>query len=154
MKSAVKLYEAARAMRKVYSSPESAEQALKYRSSMKWKIADAAFKLMDKFGYLAIMKKYAELLELTEAGGIELAAEAAAAVMGAVKTYISSPEKLADSEKLKEAVSKLAGKMKKLVESWQPAFDDKPVNQWGERWQKLKTSDWLYSLVDSAAKDC
>ena len=65
---------------------------------MKWKIADAAFKLMDKLGYLAIMKKYAELLELVETGDGELAAEAATAVMSAVKTYISSPEKLADSD--------------------------------------------------------
>ena len=45
-------------MRKVYSSPESLEQALQYRASKKWKVADATFKLMDKFGYLAILKKY------------------------------------------------------------------------------------------------
>lgn len=97
--SAVTLYENARQMRKVYSSPESIEQALQFRSSKKWKIADAAFKLMDKFGYLAILKKYKELDELISNGDNELAIETAEAVLATVKDYISNPEKLADSEK-------------------------------------------------------
>ena len=50
------LYDNMRAMRKVYSSPESEEQALQYRTSRKWKIADASFKLFDKYGYIAILK--------------------------------------------------------------------------------------------------
>jgi len=141
-------------MRKVYSSPASIEQALKFRSSKKWKIADAAFKLMDKFGYLAILKEYKELKELISTGDGDLAIETAESILVTVKKYISNPEKLADSEKLKESIFKIAGKMRRIVESWQPDFDDKPVNQWGERWQKLKSTDWLYSLVDGAAKDC
>jgi len=152
--AATDLYESARQMRKVYSSPASIEQALKFRSSKKWKIADAAFKLMDKFGYLAILKEYKELKELISTGDGDLAIETAESILVTVKKYISNPEKLADSEKLKESIFKIAGKMRRIVESWQPDFDDKPVNQWGERWQKLKSTDWLYSLVDGAAKDC
>lgn len=152
--SASDLYENARQMRKVYSSPESIEQAIKFRNSRKWKIADAAFKLMDKFGYLAILKKYTELKELISTGDGDLAIETAESILATVKKYISNPEKLADSEKLKESILKIAGKMRRIVESWQPDFDDKPVNQWGEKWQKLKQTDWLYALVDDAAKDC
>ena len=152
--AATDLYENARQMRKVYSSPTSIEQALKFRNSKKWKIADAAFKLMDKFGYLAILKEYKELKELISTGDGDLAIETAESILATVKKYISNPEKLADSEKLKESILKIAGKMKRIVESWQPDFDDKPVNQWGEKWQRLKQTDWLYSLVDKAAKDC
>lgn len=152
--SATDLYENARQMRKVYSSPKSIEQALQFRNSKKWKIADAAFKLMDKFGYLAILKEYKELKELISTGDGDLAIETAESILAIVKKYISNPKKLADSEKLKESILKIAGKMKRIVESWQPDFDDKPVNQWGEKWQKLKQTDWLYALVDDAAKDC
>lgn len=152
--SASDLYENARQMRKVYSSPESIEQALQFRNSKKWKIADATFKLMDKFGYLAILKEYKELKELISTGNGDLAVETAESILATVKKYISNPEKLADNEKLKESILKITGKMKRIVESWKPDFDDKPVNQWGERWQKLKSTDWLYALVDSAAKDC
>lgn len=154
MKSASELYEKARQMRKVYSSPTSVEQALKFRNSKKWKIADASFKLMDKFGYLAILREYKKCVDLIETSGQELATEISENVISTVKKFISNPEKLADSEKLKESIIKIAGKMRRIVESWQPDFDDKSVNQWGERWQKLKSTDWLYALVDGAAKDC
>jgi len=50
------MYDNIRQMRKVYSSPASEEQALEYRSSRKWKVADGAFKLFDKYGYMAILK--------------------------------------------------------------------------------------------------
>jgi hypothetical protein len=43
--------------RQIYSSPKSKEEALRKRTSRKWKIADSAFKLLDKFGYLAILKE-------------------------------------------------------------------------------------------------
>jgi len=134
MKSASELYEKARQMRKVYSSPTSVEQALKFRNSKKWKIADASFKLMDKFGYLAILREYKKCVDLIETSGKELATEISENVISTVKKFINNPEKLADSEKLKESIIKIAGKMRRIVESWQPDFDDKPVNQWGERW--------------------
>ena len=106
----------------------SIEQALKFRNSKKWKIADASFKLMDKFGYLAILKEYKELKELISTGDEDLAIETAESILATVKKYISNPEKLADSEKLKESFVKCVLKLKRLTESWKPEFDNKPVN--------------------------
>ena len=151
LNSAVQLFESAREMRKVYSSPKSLEQALQYRASKKWKVADATFKLMDKFGYLAILKKYSQLAENTEAVEPD---QIAVEVLKTVKKYLYNEEKLSDSEELDEAEEHLAMKMKQLIESWQPDFDDKPVNQWGEKWQRLKPNDWLFAIVNDAAKDC
>ena len=54
----------AREFRKVYSSPTSKDDALSKRTSRKWKIADSAFKLLDKFGYLAILKTMTTSYEL------------------------------------------------------------------------------------------
>lgn len=53
---AANIFTNAREFRKVYSTPTSKEDALSKRSSRKWKIADSAFKLLDKFGYLAILR--------------------------------------------------------------------------------------------------
>lgn len=50
-------------MRKHLSSPKSEEEAKKLRNDKKWKVADSAFKLMDKFGYLAILREYSKLAE-------------------------------------------------------------------------------------------
>lgn len=63
IQQAIELYDQMRKMRKVYSSPKSKEQALEWRNSAKWKIADSTFKLMDKFGYLAVLKSFKEALE-------------------------------------------------------------------------------------------
>lgn len=53
---------------------------------------------MDKFGYLAILRKYKELQELLSTGDGDIALEVAEAVMAAVKEHISSPEKLAEKD--------------------------------------------------------
>lgn len=63
MKRGVEIFEAAKQCRKVYSSPKSVEDALKKRESRKWKIADSSFKLMDKFGYLKILKSFSKINE-------------------------------------------------------------------------------------------
>lgn len=52
------LFRQAREFRKVYSSPRSEEEALERRESKEWKIADSAFKLLDKFGYLGILRTF------------------------------------------------------------------------------------------------
>lgn len=57
-------------------------------------------------------------------------------------------------EEMKRSQMSLAARLKPLVERWEPDFDDKPVNQWGERWQSLPQSDWLFATVEEAAKDC
>ena len=54
---AAMIFTQAREFRKVYSAPTSMEDALTKRSSKEWKIADSAFKLLDKFGYLGILRE-------------------------------------------------------------------------------------------------
>lgn len=122
-----KLYDNIRNMRKVYSSPTSAEQALKYRSSRKWKVADAAFKLFDKYGYMAILKQFVADYELMSDPEI-VDAEVVDDILSTVKNYINNPEKLADSDEVNESIKVVAAKMRKITESWKPDFDDKPVN--------------------------
>lgn len=57
-----KLYENIKNSRKVLSEPKTYEEAMKNRNSEQWKIVDTAFKLLDKFGYMAILKQYKKLL--------------------------------------------------------------------------------------------
>lgn len=58
---AKKLFDSVRKTRKHMSEPKSEEDAKKMRSDKKWKIADSAFKLLDKFGYLAILREFSTL---------------------------------------------------------------------------------------------
>ena len=39
-----------------------------------------------------------------------------------------------------------------INESWDPKYDDQPVNQWGEKWQSL-SGTWLNSVIDNIIKD-
>ena len=57
-------------------------------------------------------------------------------------------------EEMKRSEKSIAARLRPLVERWEPDFDDKQVNQWGERWQSLPRSDWLFATVEEAAKDC
>lgn len=66
MKKGSEIFDSARQCRKVYSSPKSVEDALRKRESKKWKIADSSFKLMDKFGYLKILKSFSKINEHVE----------------------------------------------------------------------------------------
>lgn len=92
-----KLYDSIRAMRKVYSSPQSEEEALKFRSSRKWKVADAAFKLFDKYGYTAIMKQFIEDYKLISSSAA-VDEEVVEDILATVKNYISNADKLAEKE--------------------------------------------------------
>jgi len=95
LKKAGELFRRIRESRKVQSSPKSKEDALKKRKDRKWHIADSTFKLMDKFGYLAILKTYSQLAE--NAGGPDISA--ADAVIDAVAKNIANNKMLTDSEK-------------------------------------------------------
>ena len=59
-----------------------------------------------------------------------------------------------ENEPVLEEEMSLVARLRPLVERWEPDFDDKPVNQWGERWESLPHSDWLFATVEKAAKDC
>lgn len=65
---AANIFQKAREFRKVYSSPKSDEEAMMFRSSRKWKVADSAFKLLDKFGYLGILRELTKCYEDIENG--------------------------------------------------------------------------------------
>lgn len=41
-----------------------------------------------------------------------------------------------------------------LLEDWLPEYDNKPVNQWGEKWTKLDSSHGIFYEVDEIVKDC
>lgn len=116
------MYEKIRTMRKTYSSPESAEQALKYRQSRKWKIADASFKLFDKYGYTAIMKKFIEDYELI-ANTNDIDHAVVEDILATVKHYINNVDKLTEKEfetekqqDIKESVNAIAAKMQLMME--------------------------------------
>ena len=60
---AAKIYAELRAKRQHKSSPKSSEEALQSRDDKDWKIADSTFKLLDKFGYLGILKGCSQSLD-------------------------------------------------------------------------------------------
>ncbi len=62
------IFTKARECRKVYSSPTSKEDALTKRTSREWKVADSAFKLLDKFGYLGILRECTRAWEQIQSG--------------------------------------------------------------------------------------
>ena len=57
MSKAAKVFDELRKRRSHKSSPKNAEEALKSRDDKDWKIADSAFKLLDKFGYLKVLRQ-------------------------------------------------------------------------------------------------
>lgn len=70
--SAKELFDAVRESRKIMSSPNSKEDAIIFRNSNEWKIADSAFKLLDKFGYLRILRTISKCSEELELGNITI----------------------------------------------------------------------------------
>lgn len=68
--SAKEIFDTARESRKIMSSPNNKEDAIRFRNSKEWKIADSAFKLLDKFGYLRILRTISKCSEELELGNI------------------------------------------------------------------------------------
>jgi hypothetical protein len=44
------------------------------------------------------------------------------------------------------------GTLSLINESWDPKYDDQPVNQWGEKWERLQGT-YLNSVIESIMKD-
>ena len=40
----------------------------------------------------------------------------------------------------------------RVDESWDPDYDDKPMNQFGEKWQKI-SGTWLNSVLEDIMND-
>lgn len=92
-----KLYDEIRNSRKVFSSPSSEEEAIKYKNSRKWKIADASFKLFDKYGYLAILKEFIKVYDLMNSSS-DIDIEGVNDILETVKKYLYNADKLAETE--------------------------------------------------------
>ena len=75
LKEAADIFASAKEMRHAYSMPKTEEQAAKWRKSKRWQTADAAFKFMDKLGYLSVLRIYSRLAssgELTTDSAAEI----------------------------------------------------------------------------------
>lgn len=91
-----KLFKKMKAARTSYQrEPQSKDEALKLRSDKTWHIADAAFKLLDKFGYVSILKTYCEVDDDPKMG-LDIAVDK---VIAAVRDNFSNNKSLNDSEK-------------------------------------------------------
>ena len=99
------LYDSIRKTRKVYSSPTSKEEALQFRTSRKWHIADTAFKLFDKYGYLAILKSFMQIFDIMTSSELT-DIEACDSIVKEVRDYIGNADKLMDSEFYEAEVNK------------------------------------------------
>ena len=77
---------------------KSKEAALKRRDYRRFHVADAAFKFLDKFGYIDILKKFAEMSYSEEDGGVDLDQEELFDNVVKIVTNGISTQKLQDSE--------------------------------------------------------
>ena len=94
MAKSTKMFDELRKRRSHKSSPKNAEEALKNRDDKDWKIADSAFKLLDKFGYLKVLRQAKDAI-----ANDEQPEEAAQKIIDIVTDKISS-KSLDDSEKV------------------------------------------------------
>jgi len=94
---AAKIFTDAREYRKVKSSPRTEEQAKSYRISRDWKIADSAFKLLDKFGYLGLLRTMTQCYELLGKGELSQE-EVVETIIKAVKENFSSNVNLDENQ--------------------------------------------------------
>lgn len=62
-KRATQMYNQLKKIRKHNSNPRNAEDALHNRNDKQWKIVDSSFKLLDKFGYLNILRTAKDAVE-------------------------------------------------------------------------------------------
>ena len=92
MSKASKTFSAIRARRSHKSTPKSVDQAIENRDDIDWKIADSTFKLLDKFGYLKVLRQAADSISNDEP--IE---DAAKKIIDTITEKISS-KSLDDSE--------------------------------------------------------
>ena len=90
------VFRTARDSRKAYSSPRSGEDALRMRGSREWKVADSAFKMMDRFGYIGVLRV---LANIDEKIGMYSAEEAAEATLAAIRDKMQLKESVGESLK-------------------------------------------------------
>lgn len=100
---AAKIFNEIRAKRSHKSAPQNAEDALKSRDDKDWKIADSAFKLLDKFGYLGILRACAQ--------NVDRFSEDMSDIEIAMKTIVSTIGEKISAEALNDSEKMFAGKI-------------------------------------------
>lgn len=95
LEKAWKLYQDIRKTRKIFSDPQSKEEALQKRSDRRWHIADSAFKLLDKFGYIMVLRTYSQLHEEMKDNDVECES-CARKIVDAVKTNFQQNKTLGE----------------------------------------------------------
>lgn len=63
LNKAFNIFDDLKSARSNYSAPKSKKDASKIRRNRGWKVADSAFKLIGNFGYLKILREYADIRE-------------------------------------------------------------------------------------------
>lgn len=95
----------AKQSRKIASEPKSKEEAIALRNSKEWQLHDTTFKLLDKFGYLAILKACAENVDrFHEDDSDKLLA--ARQILAAVSQNLKPHSLLADSQQICESAKR------------------------------------------------
>lgn len=144
------LYDNIRKTRKVYSSPTSKEEALQFRTSRKWHIADTAFKLFDKYGYIAILKSFIQIFDIISSSELT-DIEACDNIVKEVRDYIGNADKLMDSEFYETALSE--SKKKKSSASMSPVeYSQYLLQKLGVDLKYIPKHD-LKSIMDSLANE-
>ena len=55
---------------------------------------------------------------------------------------------------LEESKKKKIQDLKTFLESWNPDYEDKEENQFGEKWRKIDCKHYIYDIVERAISDC
>ena len=55
---------------------------------------------------------------------------------------------------LEESKQKKIQDLKTFLESWNPDYEDKEENQFGEKWRKIDCKHYIYDIVERAISDC
>ncbi len=107
IEKSIELFDNLRRLRKVVSDPSSAEEAIKNRNSRKWKIFNSTFKLLNKFGYLGILREFKTIYEIIDLKDIEYIKQICGKIVSVVKNKLGDNTNLNEIENLNEDVQKL-----------------------------------------------
>ena len=102
------LFNKLRNHRKASSQPKNEKDAMRLRASRSWKIADSSFKLLDKFGYTAILKTITTFFTEKDAKEFDSVA-AAMSIVKAVDDNLTMSN-IDDSEKIDESIVGTVGR--------------------------------------------
>ena len=166
LRSCSGIIDSIRKTRTSYSSPTSIEHAAEIRNSAKWKTADAAFKLLDRFGYTGMLVDFADYAKAYDEG--EMTVDEIAEMVeftlakafnnkekepkpptdpiddpdGRIGSYVAEP--LYEAQARPDVFASLTPEQAQMCAKLSPSW--KSEENWG------KTSMWICSVVNRAVK--